>query len=344
MDIMCHGWQAQDFSFTRLFHGKLPTSIMFQSLTDLFDQREWDVILLMSYKYISKQIGRMLSISYRTVETHISRINKQIGVHSSYQFKEYCRMSDYAFYMPKIFVYPKSRMFLTFRLKGVLTKMNKLYTVSTQIINTMEQSNEPWGIKDKNSCFIYGNLALKSIKNFSNSFEFEGLYDHELPWAGAEFSKERVAHDRKVMEKEERICSLETHLFGKDKFPSSYFCEKTPIYHEDGSCMGTIFHGWQAKEYSLTYLYQYYDKLPPSILLQPPSDLFTQREWDILFLFLQKQSGKQIGEILSIAYREVEGHMARIHHKIGTHSGQQLEEYCRANNFNHYIPERFLLS
>ncbi|MEK9495674.1 LuxR C-terminal-related transcriptional regulator [Photorhabdus sp. P32] len=222
--------------------------------------------------------------------------------------------------------------------------MNKSYSVSTQIINTMEQSNEPWGIKDKNSCFIYGNLALKSIKDFSSSFEFEGLYDHELPWAGAEFAKERVAHDRKVMEKEERICSLETHVFGKDKFLSSYFCEKTPIYHEDGSCMGTIFHGWQAKEYSLTYLYQYYDKLPPSILLQPPSDLFTQREWDIIFFFLQKQPRKQIGEILNITHREVEEHMARIYRKIGIHSDQQLAEYCHANNFNHYIPERFLLS
>ncbi len=295
-------------------------------------------------KYTSKQISRMLSIFYHTVETHISRIYKRIGVYSSYQLVEYCRTNDYDLYMPKIFVYPKNRILLTFRLKGVLTSMNKSYSVSTQIINTMEQSNEPWGIKDKNSCFIYGNLALKSIKDFSSSFEFEGLYDHELPWAGAEFAKERVAHDRKVMEKEERICSLETHVFGKDKFLSSYFCEKTPIYHEDGSCMGTIFHGWQAKEYSLTYLYQYYDKLPPSILLQPPSDLFTQREWDIIFFFLQKQSRKQIGEILNITHREIEEHMVRIYRKIGIHSDQQLAEYCHANNFHHYIPERFLLS
>ncbi|RAW68985.1 helix-turn-helix transcriptional regulator, partial [Photorhabdus sp. S14-60] len=40
---------------------------------------------------------------------------------------------------------------------------NKLI-ISSQVINTLEQSNDPWGIKDKNSCFIYGNLALKSIK------------------------------------------------------------------------------------------------------------------------------------------------------------------------------------
>ncbi|MCE1631257.1 helix-turn-helix transcriptional regulator, partial [Enterobacter hormaechei] len=43
-----------------------------------------------------------------------------------------------------------------------MNKINKV-DISPSVINTMQQSNEPWGIKDKNSCFIYGNLALKHI-------------------------------------------------------------------------------------------------------------------------------------------------------------------------------------
>ncbi|ETS33237.1 hypothetical protein BB987_06010 [Photorhabdus temperata] len=91
-------------------------------------------------------------------------------------------------------------------------------TISSQIVNTMGINNDPWGVKDKNSCFIYGNLVLKSLKNFSDSFDFEGLYD---------------------------------------------------------------------------------DELPSSILFQPPIGIFTEREWDIIFLFLQKYKRKQIGIILS---------------------------------------------
>ncbi len=68
--------------------------------------------------------------------------------------------------------------------------MKKNYVISPQIINTMELSNEPWGIKDSSSYFIYGNLALSSIENFPDSFDFEGLYDDELPWNGSEFAKE----------------------------------------------------------------------------------------------------------------------------------------------------------
>ncbi|WP_445374239.1 helix-turn-helix transcriptional regulator [Photorhabdus tasmaniensis] len=220
-----------------------------------------------------------------------------------------------------------------------MSKINKL-TISPQIINTLQQSNDPWGIKDKDSCFIYGNQALKSLKNFSGSFDFEGLYDDELPWDGAEFAKEYIHHDQKVMKEEKSYSSLETHIWGEIKTLSSYFCEKSPLYHENGDCIGIIYHLWKAQDYSLTRLY--YGKLPASILFQPPTDLFTQREWDIIFLSLQKYTSKQMGRLLDISYRTVETHMARIYKKIGVNSCYQLEDYCRSNDYDLYVPERFV--
>ncbi|ETS33629.1 helix-turn-helix transcriptional regulator [Photorhabdus temperata] len=222
--------------------------------------------------------------------------------------------------------------------------MKKNYAISPQIINTMELSNEPWGIKDSSSCFIHGNTAFKRLQNLSDSFDYEGLYDNEIPWNGAEFSKEFINHDKTVMAKEERICSIETHIYGKNKILSSYFQEKLPLYNDERECVGILFHGWKAKEYSLTQLHQYHKNLPSSIILQPPTDLFTQREWDIIFFFLQKYTRKQIGQRLNIAHHTVKTYISRIYSKIGINSSQQLEEYCLANNFHHYVPERFLLS
>ncbi|WP_435369064.1 hypothetical protein [Photorhabdus laumondii] len=37
--------------------------------------------------------------------------------------------------------------------------MKKNYALSPQIINTMEMNNEPWGITDSSSNFIYSNAA-----------------------------------------------------------------------------------------------------------------------------------------------------------------------------------------
>ncbi|WP_445493739.1 helix-turn-helix transcriptional regulator [Photorhabdus sp. SF281] len=218
--------------------------------------------------------------------------------------------------------------------------MNSKLTISSQIINTLEQSNDPWGIKNESSCFIYANLAFKNLQNLSNSFSYEGLFDDEIPWDGAEFAKEFITHDKTVMTKEDRICSLETHVYGKEKILSSYFFEKLPLYHVDGTCMGIIFHGWQAQDYSLTRLY--HGKLPSSILFQPPTDLFTQREWDVIFLLLQKYTSKQMGKMLDISYRTVETHIARIYKRIGVNSSYQLEEYCRLNDYDLYVPERFV--
>ncbi|MCT8344067.1 helix-turn-helix transcriptional regulator [Photorhabdus kleinii] len=224
-----------------------------------------------------------------------------------------------------------------------MKKINGTY-ISSQIINTMEASNEPWGIKDKNSRFIYANLALRSIQNIPTSFDYEGLFDDELPWSGAEFAKEFIDHDKIVITKGKRICSLETYTYGKGKILSSYFQEKLPLYNDAKECIGIFFHGWKAKDFSLINLHQYYNELPTSIIFHPPTDSFTQREWDIIFFFLQKYTRKQIGKILNISYHTVESHMTNIYHKIGVDSNQQLEEYCLINNFKRYVPEKFLLS
>ncbi|MCT8344077.1 MULTISPECIES: helix-turn-helix transcriptional regulator [Photorhabdus] len=218
--------------------------------------------------------------------------------------------------------------------------MKKNYVISPQVINTMEQSNEPWGIKDENTRYIYVNQACKRLQNISSSFDYEGLYEYELPWDGAEFAKEYMAHDKKVVEQEKRICSLETHIHGKEQILSSYFFAKYPLYHEDGSCVGIIYHGWQAQDFSFTRLF--HGKLPASILFQPPTDLFTQREWDVIFLMLHKYTNKQIGMMLNISYRTVENHISRICKRIGLHSSRQLEEYCRTNDYDLYVPKRFV--
>ncbi|NHB98306.1 helix-turn-helix transcriptional regulator [Photorhabdus stackebrandtii] len=220
-----------------------------------------------------------------------------------------------------------------------MSKTSKL-VISPQVINTMQQNNESWGIKDQNSCWIYGNQTFKYIQNLPHSFDYEGFFDDEIPWDSYEFAKEFRNHDKSAMTKGQRVCSLETHWYRKDKFLVSHFCEKHPIYNDKKECIGVIFHEWEAQYFSLTRLY--HGKLPASIIFQPPTDLFTQPGWDIIFLSLQKYTSKQMNQILNITYRTVEIHMARIYKKIGINSCYQLGEYCRLNDYNLYMPERFV--
>ncbi|KGM29278.1 hypothetical protein KS18_05945 [Photorhabdus luminescens] len=60
--------------------------------------------------------------------------------------------------------------------------MKKNYVISSQIMNTIEVFNKPWGIQDSSSDFIYDNSATKEfIRNFKQSFDYGEFYDHELP-------------------------------------------------------------------------------------------------------------------------------------------------------------------
>ncbi|WP_229001388.1 hypothetical protein [Photorhabdus aegyptia] len=60
--------------------------------------------------------------------------------------------------------------------------MKRNYAISPQIIHTIEMSNEPWGIQDSSSNFIYCNSAKKKlIHNSKQLFDYEEFYGHALP-------------------------------------------------------------------------------------------------------------------------------------------------------------------
>ncbi|WP_350304252.1 helix-turn-helix transcriptional regulator [Photorhabdus viridis] len=221
-----------------------------------------------------------------------------------------------------------------------MTRKNS--TISLQIINTLEISNEPWGIKDKSSSFLYGNDALIKLQNIDNNYDYEGKYDSDIPWKGNEFSEDFIKHDLKVIENEESVLSLETHVFGRDKVLSSYFQEKFPLYDDKNECIGILLHAWKVQDNSLTRLF--HNKLPASIIFQSPTHLLTEREWEVVFLFLQKYSRKQISKLLNIADKTIDRYIKKIYDKLDVSSDSQLEEYCRLNSFDLYAPKRFLLS
>ncbi|RAX01130.1 MULTISPECIES: helix-turn-helix transcriptional regulator [unclassified Photorhabdus] len=218
--------------------------------------------------------------------------------------------------------------------------MKTANNISAQIINTIKNSHDPWGIKDKSTCFIYENKAMAMLQDIPLNLNVEGRFDCELPWAGAIFEEQFQRHDRTVMRLEKSISSLETHRFGKEKHLSSYFFEKFPFYNEDNECIGIIFHGRKAEALALKEFFN--GKLPPSIMFCSPSEQFSQQEWEIIFLFLAKHSKREISERLNIPYQSVKDQIEKTYQKLKINSDSQFEEYCRMNNFNLYIPERFL--
>ncbi|MDN0124552.1 helix-turn-helix transcriptional regulator [Yersinia aleksiciae] len=209
----------------------------------------------------------------------------------------------------------------------------------SMLIRFWEHSSEPWGVKDNQSRFIYANNKYHQLLTLPDDFCVEGRLDGELPASTSEFQTEFQEHDRKVESLQDRITSLEIHAFEGSPYIQPWFFDKYPLIDEDGTSVGTIFHGRVVDNMTLSYLGKI--KTPTSLIFTPPSNLFSDREWEVLFYLLHAYSSAEIASKIFLSSRTVSNIIQSIYRKAGVSSKRQIIEYCDANNINNYIPQSF---
>ncbi|CNF59497.1 helix-turn-helix transcriptional regulator [Yersinia bercovieri] len=221
--------------------------------------------------------------------------------------------------------------------------MDKSLTDSLEmLIRFWEHSSEPWGVKDNQSRFIYTNPRLHRLYNLPAGFTMEGRLDGELPSPVSEFQDEWQAHDRQVELLQDRITTVEIHLFDGRSYFQPYFCDKYPLIDKNGVSQGVIFHGKQVTDTMLTCLTKI--KIPTSLVFTPPSDFFTKREWEVLFYLLHAYTSPEIAKKLFLSPRTICNITQSIYKKAGVTSKRQIIEYCYENKINNYVPQSFFES
>ncbi len=148
------------------------------------------------------------------------------------------------------------------------------------LISFLEHEEDPWGIKDLKSEFIYANNL--NYLNLPKNFKIEGLLDSQLPHPVAELAPKLQEHDKRVMQGQKLIPVIQTHFYHSEHKLQPYLFEKRPYYNERDELIGTIYHG---KKLNLFSLQRYITGLTPSVLmLEPPNKLFTKKELMVIFL------------------------------------------------------------
>ncbi|ENE9461562.1 TPA: response regulator transcription factor, partial [Yersinia enterocolitica] len=89
----------------------------------------------------------------------------------------------------------------------------------------------------------------------------------------------------------------------------------------------------------LTYLNKI--KIPISLILTPPSDLFSKREWEVLFYILHSFSSTEIAKKLYLSSRKVDNITQKIYKKAVVSRRQQMVDYCYENKIINYVPQSF---
>jgi hypothetical protein len=127
--------------------------------------------------------------------------------------------------------------------------MTTLYTpgkltpikISKQAMHFFTQSEEPWGVKDAQSRYIYANKAYfnfleiqSDISNDITKFSYDAIP------ALASLAERLIAHDQKVMQTGQRLEAVGTLLIGENY--RSFVFERYPFFDDNGSIVGTVFH------------------------------------------------------------------------------------------------------
>ncbi|MFJ1228615.1 response regulator transcription factor, partial [Yersinia proxima] len=112
-----------------------------------------------------------------------------------------------------------------------------------------------------------------------------------------------------------------------------------PLIDENGISQGTVFHGRPVQDIMLTRLNKI--KVPTTLIFTPPSDLFTKREWEVLFYILHSYSSKDIAKKIHLSPRTVSNIIQNIYRIVGVSNKQQMVDYCYENKINNYVPQSF---
>jgi DNA-binding CsgD family transcriptional regulator len=124
------------------------------------------------------------------------------------------------------------------------------------------------------------------------------------------------------------------------KAPKIWQFHFLPLFCSENGYLGTFFH---AHEFLFLSPLEYVDGIKPyAVTTAKPSKLFTDREWEVLFLALHRLNSKEIARRLNIFPSTVETHLKTIYRKVNVHSACQLRAFCREKGINHYIPPQLL--
>ncbi|EEC0182515.1 PAS domain-containing protein [Salmonella enterica subsp. enterica] len=185
---------------------------------------------------------------------------------------------------------PTGRFGRDFRCVGRSAKLSGLQVQPS----ILKRINEPWGIKDKESRYVYANKAYfdfldvpieKRNKIHLKSYDFIPSLQPLI--------KGLVSHDQEVMNTGERYEAVGTLLINGNY--RTFLFEKWPRFSSTGEINGTIFHLKPFEQISMSYFIDkpFYGKATYS----PPTEIFSPREWDVLFLLFRRIEKRQISKI-----------------------------------------------
>ncbi|MEA9390052.1 helix-turn-helix transcriptional regulator [Acerihabitans sp. TG2] len=210
------------------------------------------------------------------------------------------------------------------------------------LIAFMEHSNEFWYIKDHEHRFIYINNYAIYYSGLPKGYNPEGKLDSECPAPWSEIADVIQANDKNVMDSQKVIPTLMTFVYGgKEQLIQPFMADVTPLI-KNGTSIGVVGRAKRLEIYSMYHMEN--NRSPESLCFGNPTDLFTDREFDVVFFAMQSLSAKEIAKRLKVSPNTVSKYLQSVYEKIGVSALSQLIEFCRNQGYDKYVPHKFIIT
>ena len=217
----------------------------------------------------------------------------------------------------------------------------KKITLPARLITMFENDHAVgWGVKDNQSRFLYVNNTLKNWQTVSSDMDYEGRHIREMPVPVAEFADLFSQQEREIERTGQPVRAITTHIQGKEKIMQPAYSVQEPLYDDEQNCIGTVISVRHVRIITPGALLD--GKIIQHATFESPSSLFTEKEWEVVYLLVCGMNIKEISSILAISADAVNGRLRSCYRKACLNSLSALIEYCRESNFDHYIPPFFL--
>lgn len=205
------------------------------------------------------------------------------------------------------------------------------------VFNTVcGEIDDPLCLKDLDGKFIFANSAYLRFIGVPLDTPVEGrTEDNILPDTifspGADFAYDDVSFKKNRGLKISIIRESARTISGSYDF---YQFDRSPVLIE-GIHSAYLIIGRKKFIFSLADFFK--GNSPSAVKTLMPNDIFTDREWDVVFFMQQNLNRDQIAEMLDTTPGTVKNHISHIYKKARSKNLAQLIEFCSKRDLLHFI-------
>jgi DNA-binding CsgD family transcriptional regulator len=211
------------------------------------------------------------------------------------------------------------------------------------------------GMDPENRINYYCNAACAYILGLDSPDQAYGLKLHDVPCKVAECSDIFAQQNQRVMQERTTLKIIDIHPYRNDEL-KILLTHKSALINDHNQAIAALLHATEITQQSLLNITsalvntdkKYHPRNNTEQRSYHIADTYesrlTPRESECLFYLVRGKTANLIAEMLSVSKRTVEKHIANIKIKLDCTTKANLIEKVIANNFIHYLPERFFLN